>query len=104
VPTPADLARQQWQEGYRMVEAQTADPQTHGRLLDQIEVVTAELRRRLSPPFTLAELVDVYGSSERWVMDAVAERDGRPGWARSAAIAADAAFHLYARAARDYDR
>jgi hypothetical protein len=103
VPTRVDLARQQWGEGYRCVEAQTAEPRLHRRLLDQIEAVTAELRRRLGAPFTLAQLADLYADSDRWSVDAIAERDGKPGWARSASTAADAAFHLYSRAARDYD-
>jgi hypothetical protein len=102
VPAYVDLARQQWEEGYRRVEAQSADVNLYGRLLDQIEGVTLELRRRLGGPFTLAELADLYAGSERWAIDAVGERDGGAGWARSAATAADAAFHLYARGARDY--
>jgi hypothetical protein len=97
-----DLARQQWEEGYRRVESQSSDPGLRDRLLVQVEAVTAELRRRLGGPFTLAELVALYAGSDRWTQDAIAERDGRPGWERLAAAAADAAFHLYARGARDY--
>jgi hypothetical protein len=102
VPTSVDLARQQWEEGYRRVEAQAAEPALYGRLLAQVETVTGEIRRRLGGPFTLAELADLYSRSERWWIDAIAESDGRPGWERSATTAADAAFHLYARGAQDY--
>ena len=98
-----ELARQQWEEGYRRIAAQSAEVNLYERLLDQVEAVTVELRRRLGGSFTLAELADLYTGSERWSIDAIGERDGRAGWARSAATAADAAFHLYARGARDYE-
>ena len=64
--------------------------------------MTAELRRRIGSSFTLAELADAYDRSERWTMTVIEERCGGPGWMRTAASAADTAFHLYARGARDY--
>jgi len=100
-----ELARQHWAEGYRrLVQAKGAEPRLHARLLDQVEVVTRELRRRIGKSFTLAELADAYARADRWVQDALgehAERGGR-GWIATVTTAADAAFHLYARGARDY--
>lgn len=97
-----ELARQQWEEGYRRLQEEAGRPGGQGPLFEQVAAVTEELRRRLGGAFTLAELVHAYEGSERWTRDAIAERCPRPGWARSVATAVDAAFHLYARGARDY--
>jgi hypothetical protein len=98
-----ELARQHWAEGYRrFLHAREPEPLIHARLLRQVEVVTEELRRRIGKSFTLAELAAAYARADRWAYDAVEERAGGAGWMSSAATAADAAFHLYARGARDY--
>jgi hypothetical protein len=69
---------------------------------EQVETVIAELRRRVGGTFTLGQLAAAYESSERWTLTAISERCYRPGWVQTASTAADAAFHLYARGARDY--
>ena len=96
-----ELARQQWEESYRrLAGAPPAD--IDARVLEQIEAITQELRRRIGGTFTLTDLAGVYDASEQWTHTAISERFPRPGWARSASAAADAAFHLFARGARDY--
>lgn len=92
--------RQQWADSYTsLVRAPSGlDP----RVREQVETVTAELRRRVGGSFTLTELAAAYEGSERWTMTALAERSAGPGWVQTASSAADAAFHLYARGARDY--
>jgi hypothetical protein len=98
-----ELARQHWAEGYRrLVRAKEPEPRLHARLLEQVEVVTAELRRRLGKSFTLAELAAAYARADRWTYDVVAERATSSDSMSTATTAADAAFHLYARGARDY--
>jgi len=103
-----ELARQHWAEGYRrLVGTKEPEPRLYARLLEQVEVVTEELRRRIGKSFTLAELAAAYARADRWAYDAVqgrgvGERAGGAGWMSSASTAADAAFHLYARGARDY--
>ena len=97
-----ELARQQWERSYRDLEESSPSLLIDERVLEQIGVVEDELRRRLGGPFTLGELVEVYEGSGRWAYDVIAERCARPGWSRSATAAADAAFHLFARGARDY--
>ncbi len=72
-------------------------------LYRQLDAVTEELRRRVGATFTLAELAEAYGESERWVLQAVEERAPSRGWARTATLAADAAFHAYSRGAQDYE-
>jgi hypothetical protein len=95
-----EVARRQWADSYESLARAPAgiDQRVH----EQIEIVTAALRRRIGGTFTLKELAAVYEGSERWTIAAISERDHRPGWVRTATPAADAAFHLYARGARDY--
>lgn len=95
------LVRQQWEESYKRL-AGTPPTEIDARVLEQIEAVTQELRRRIGGTFTLADLAVVYDGSERWTHTGISQRVPRPGWARSASVAADAAFHLFARGARDY--
>ena len=95
------LARQQWDNAYRDLTT-SAPPEIEPRVLDQMEAVTIELRRRIGGSFTLDELAKVYDGSERWTLDAIAERATVSGWVQTASVATDAAFCLYARGARDY--
>jgi hypothetical protein len=98
-----ESARSQWLEGdRRLAGIARSDRAAYARLLGQIEVVTEEIRKRIGQVFTLAELAALYGTSERWVREALDERGVRvrPG---DEAVAQDAAFHLAARAALDYE-
>lgn len=100
--TTVELARHQWEEGYRRLRAATADPARQERLSAQVDVLVDELRRRLGQVFTLRELTDEYDRAERWSRDAVAATlpSPHPG---DLSTAEDAAFHLYARGARDFE-
>ena len=100
-----ELARQHWAEGYRRLSGTRRDePEVYARLLDQVEVVTEELRRRIGKTFTLDELASTYAHADRWAAEAIADSRDQPGraWTATASTATDAAFHLYARGARDY--
>jgi hypothetical protein len=98
-----ELARQHWAEGYRrVVLAKDREPRLYARLVEQVDVVTAELRGRVGRSFTLAELTSAYAGADGWAHAAVEEHAESPDWLSSASTAADAAFHLYARGARDY--
>jgi hypothetical protein len=100
-----ELARQHWAEGYRRLSgSRGAEPEVYTRLLDQVEVVTEELRRRIGKTFTLDELAATYTHADRWAAEAIADsgEQGAGDWTATAATATDAAFHLYARGARDY--
>jgi hypothetical protein len=94
-----DVARQQWADAYRDLGR---DRGFDAAVREQVETVVAELRRRVGGTFTLGELAAAYESSERWTLTVISERCYRPGWVQTASTAADAAFHLYARGARDY--
>ena len=101
--TGVDAARQQWEEGNRRLESQSGDREAYLRLLHQLEVATEELRKRVGETFTLAELADAYRTSDHWLREAVQERLATAGWQRQLSVVQDAAFHLYARGATDYE-
>jgi hypothetical protein len=96
------LMRQEWQDGERRLEAERDDSARYERLLEQIEIVTGELRRRVGQTYTLAELAAAYSDAERWAREAVEERAPSPGWPRDLALVLAAAFHAYQRGAVDY--
>jgi hypothetical protein len=96
-------ARVDWERAYAQLEAQKNDRRRYGRLLDAVDAVTAELRVRVGQTFTLEELLEAYATVERWGRDAVAERAPYDGWARDLALVEDAAFHVYARGALDFE-
>ena len=98
-----ESARREWEDGYRRLEHESRDRVAGERLLAQVEVVTAELRRRVGGTYTLAELTRAYARAEGWSRAAVAERAPLPGWPRTLSLVEAAAFHLYARGASDYE-
>jgi hypothetical protein len=102
VSVVVDVARREWEDGYRRFEAASRDPVVADRLAAQLEVVTGELRRRIGQTFTLEELVALYDRAEAWVRDVVSEHAATPGWPRTLALVEDTAFHLYQRGAVDY--
>ena len=101
MPVSVDLAQQQWKEGYRRL-GDEADPRATRQLHAQVEIVTRELRRRIGGSYTIAQLAERYADADRWGAEVVEQESPAPGWERFVATATDAAFHLYARGARDY--
>jgi hypothetical protein len=98
-----EVARQEWEEGSRRVEAAREDAKRYGQLLELLELVLDELRKRVGQTYTLAELVAAYAESERWAREALAERAPTPGWTRDFTIVLAAAFDAYQRGAIDYE-
>jgi hypothetical protein len=96
-----EAARQEWREGHRRFQEEARDPRRRLRLLDQLEKVTGELRKRLGTTFTLSELVDAYAGVEDWARETLDESEA-PGRPRDLTLVSDEAFHLYARGATDY--
>jgi hypothetical protein len=97
-----EATRREWEEGHRRLEAAAHDHQRYGQLLAELELVLDELRRRVGQTFTLEELAATYAGADRWVQDAVAEREPASGWPARLTIVQDAAFHVYSRGAVDY--
>jgi hypothetical protein len=102
VSPEVEIARQQWQAASRRLEGARNDPLRYRRLMDQVDTLTAELRRRVGQTFTLDQLVGSYRGAEAWIFGAIESRDSDPGWEREAALVSDVAFHFYSRAASDY--
>jgi len=98
-----ESARREWEEGHRRLSEQARDELTRERLLAQVDVVGAELRRRVGGVFTLRELADAYARSDEWSRAVVSEQAPAPGWPRTLSLVEAAAFHLYARGAQDYE-
>lgn len=97
-----ELARQQWQDGNRRVEAARADRPRYLHLTGQVEIVVAALRRRVGQVFTLSELANAYDGADVWSGEVLDEADPDAAPATEPGTVADAAFHLYARGATDY--
>jgi len=99
VTYPLANALFQWEEGWRQLQA-LADPGRR-RLADRVvEAVREELRRRIGPTFTAAQLAELYGHGTDWCLQVAI--DVAPAAEGDAQALADAAFWLYLRGARDY--
>jgi hypothetical protein len=98
-----EVARQEWKEGTRRLEAAREDGRRYRQLLDLLELVLDELRKRIGQTYTLPELVAAYGESERWARELLDERAAGPGWPRYLTVVLAAAFDAYQRGAVDYE-
>ena len=96
-----EIARLEWEHAYRDLEDVARDPAREERVRAQLEVIFAELRRRVGGNFTLRELADEYARADRWSRDVLAEQ-AVPDWPRTQTLVEGAAFHLYARGAVDF--
>lgn len=90
-----ESARQEWEEGYRRVQAEAGDRALYLQLMEQVDAVRDELRRRVGQTFSLAELDRAYRDADSWIRETV--RDPR-----RVSLVGAAAFHLYSRGASDY--
>jgi hypothetical protein len=96
-----ESTRREWADAYRRLQSFAPDQMLYTRLVDELELVTDELRRRVGEIFTLEQLVTEYGDADDWSREVLEERGG-PGAHRHAALLEDVAFHLYSRGASDY--
>jgi hypothetical protein len=87
VPYPLQSAVFQWEQGARRLR--DTDTREANR---RVNLVLAELRRRLGSTFTAEELADYYGEGTGWAD----EPSGMESWI------VDAAFYRYLREARNY--
>ena len=96
---PLENALFQWEEGWRELQA-IADPRSR-RMADRVvEAVRDELRRRIGPTFTAAELAELYGRGTDWCQQVAI--DVAPAIEADAQSLGDAAFWLYLRGATDF--
>ena len=97
-----ETTRREWEECSARLEAASGDRDQYLRLLEQVDLVVAELRKRVGQTFTLAELADAYPDADRWSRGLLAEAGAPRGWPTTLALVVGAAFHQYARGAADY--
>jgi hypothetical protein len=100
-----DSARSQWEDGSRRLAQAESDSERYRQLRDLVDAVVDELRRRVGQRFTLAALAAAHGVAEDWVRDLVREitpPEAKVG-IRDVPLVQDAAFHIYARGAEDYE-
>ena len=98
-----EVARQEWEEGSRRLEAAREDARRYRQLLELLDLVLDELRKRIGQTYTLRELVAVYGESDRWAHEVLEERATASGWPPDLTIVLAAAFDAYQRGAVDYE-
>jgi hypothetical protein len=99
VSYPLENALFQWEDGWRELQA-VADPKARHLADRVVDAVREELRRRIGPTFTAAELADLYGSGTDWCLQVAI--DVAPALEGDAQSLADAAFWLYLRGAGDF--
>jgi hypothetical protein len=97
-----DLARQQWQDGDRRVEAARADARRYAVLTGHVDVVVAGLRKRVGQTFTLGELARAYDGADEWARELLDDDDPDGSPVVEPGTVADAAFFAYSRGATDY--
>lgn len=97
-------ARHLWEDGSRRLAAEAAEPERYRQLLDLVDAVGAELRRRIGQRFSLDDLAAVHARAEDWVRDVVRETAPPRGLVGvpDVPLVQDAAFNAYARGAVDY--
>jgi hypothetical protein len=96
---PLENALFQWEEGRRSLQA--IDDPRRRRMADRVvDSIREELRRRIGPTFTAAELADLYGQGTDWAQQVAL--DVAPAAEDDAQALADAAFWHYLRGATDF--
>jgi hypothetical protein len=98
-----EVARQEWEEASRRLEAEREDEPRYRQLVDLLELVLDELRKRIGQTYTLGELVAAYGDAERWAREVLEERAPTPRWPRDLSLVVAASFDAYQRGAIDYE-
>jgi hypothetical protein len=98
-----EVARQEWEEGARRLESVREDRRRYRQLVELLELVLDELRKRIGQTYTLVELVAAYGESDRWAREVLEERATTATWPRDLNVVLPAAFDAYQRGAIDYE-
>jgi hypothetical protein len=97
------IARHEWEEGSRRLEAARDDGRRYGQLLELLNLLLAELRKRVGQTYTLEDLAAAFGEAEHWAREVLQERTEIPGWPRDLTTVLAAAFDAYQRGAIDYE-
>lgn len=96
------VARHEWEDGTRRLEAARDDVRRYYPLLELLDLILDELRKRVGQTYTLAELAGAYGEAEAWARELLDDRSTQPGWPRDLTTVLAAAFDAYQLGAVDY--
>jgi hypothetical protein len=99
VAYPLENALFQWEEGLRALRA-IEQPRERRQADRVVGAIQDELRRRIGPTFSAAELAELYGRGTDWCLQVA--MDAAPGLGADPRSLADAAFWLYLRSATDF--
>ena len=97
-----ELARQLWEDGRRQVERAAPGSADSRRLAGEVELVVAELRRRVGQTFTLEELADAYDGAAEWAQELLYDARPEDVTPPDTGTVTGAAFDVYAHGASDY--
>jgi hypothetical protein len=96
------VARHEWEDGTRRLEAARDDVPRYHQLLELLDLIVDELRKRVGQTYTLEELAAAYGEAEPWAHELLDERSRVPGWPRDLTTVLAAAFDAYKLGALNY--
>jgi hypothetical protein len=96
------VARHEWEDGTRRLEAARDNVRRYHQLLELLDLIVGELRKRVGGTYTLEELAAAYGESESWARELLDDRSALPGWPRDLTLVLAAAFDAYQLGAVDY--
>jgi hypothetical protein len=99
---PLENALFQWEQGFRRLEELRDDARAYRRVGRAVTAIEGELRRRVGPTFTAAQLADVYAGGTDWAAGLAHEAAPEYPLAWDAQLVTDAAFYLYLRRATDF--
>jgi len=97
-----DIARHEWGDGTRKLEATREEPRRYHQLLELHALVLDELRKRMGQTYSLEELVTCYAESDRWGREVLDDHAPVPAWPRDLTTVLAAAFDTFQRGAIDY--
>ena len=97
-----EVARHEWEDGTRRLEATRDDVRRYHQLLELLDLIRDELRKRVGQTYTLEELTGAYSGAEAWARELLDDRSAMPGWPRDLTTVLAAAFDAYQLGAVDY--
>jgi hypothetical protein len=96
------VTRHEWEDGTRRLEATRGDARRYRELLDLLDLIRDDLRKRVGQTYTLEQLAAAYADAESWARELLDERSSTPGWPRDLTTVLAAAFDAYQLGAVDY--
>ena len=96
------VARHEWEDGTRRLEAARGDARRYRELLELLDLIRDDLRKRVGQTYTLEQLAGAYADAESWARELLDERSTLPGWPRDLTTVLAAAFDAYRLGAVDY--